>query len=226
MSKKIIALLPMRHESERVPGKNYRDFNGRPLFHYIVDTLLECSLISEVVIDTDSPVIMEDAKKNFPSVRLIERSKELLGGDVPMNDILLHDVTMVNADLYLQTHSTNPLLKSETITRAIEGFLENSDKYDSLFSVTAVRTRFWDKHGKAINHDPSKLIRTQDLEPIYEENSNIYIYSKKVLEDGGSRIGERPMIFEIDRLEAMDIDEELDFQVAEVLYKKTRGAGI
>jgi CMP-N-acetylneuraminic acid synthetase len=210
----------MRHESERVPGKNYRLFAGKPLYHHIVARLLACPVISQVVIDTDSPVIKEDAAQLFPQVKLIDRPEHLRAGTVPMNDILLHDVGQVEADYYLQTHSTNPLLRAETISRAIQTFLENCSTYDSLLSVTRVQVRLWDEFARAINHNPAILLRTQDLPPIYEENSCLYIFTKDMLEARGNRIGEQPLMFEIDRIEAWDIDEELDFEIAEFLYRE------
>lgn len=223
----IVALVPMRHESKRVPGKNYRPFAGRPLYHHIVSSLLRCDLVKELVIDTDSPVIAEDAVQHFPQIRLLERPEDLRADTVPMNDVLLHDAGQVEADYYLQTHSTNPLLRSETITRAIESFLSNRHTYDTLFSVTRVQARLWDNEGRAINHDPTVLLRTQDLPPVYEENSCLYIFTRRTLERRGNRIGERPLLFEIDRAEAWDIDEELDFRVAEFLYleREKRGGG-
>jgi CMP-N-acetylneuraminic acid synthetase len=217
---KIVALLPMRHSSERVPGKNYRLFSGRPLFYHILQSLLACSLISRVLIDTDSPIIMDEVSNNFPDVTLIKRPKHLCPGTVSMNDVLLYDISQVNADYYLQTHSTNPLLRTETIRKAIEYFLQNRSSYDSLFSVTRIHSRFWDGLTRAINHNPSILLRTQDLPAIFEENSCLYIFSKEVLERKFNRIGFRPLMFEIDRQEGMDIDEELDFQISEFLYKK------
>lgn len=222
MTIRIAAIVPMRHESERIPGKNYRLFNGKPLYHYIINTLLKVPLISKIMIDTDSQIIMEDARRNFPTVRVIERPPHLRVGDVPMNDVLLHDVKQMDTDWYLQTHSTNPLLKPETVTMAIDTFLLKLSEHDSLFSVTRVQTRFWDANGKAVNHDPNILLRTQDLPPLFEENSNIYIFNKANLEERKNRIGARPLMFEMDRLEAVDIDEELDFTMAELLYKLTR----
>jgi CMP-N-acetylneuraminic acid synthetase len=222
MRPKIAALVPMRHDSDRVPGKNYRPFNGKPLYHYIMATLMEAPLISEIMIDTDSPIIMEDARRNFPAVRVIERPPHLRAGDVPMNDVLLHDVTQLDADWYLQTHSTNPLLRPETVTRAIETFLSKLPEYDSLFSVTRVQTRFWDENGRPVNHNPGILLRTQDLPPLFEENSSMYIFNRTNIEARRNRIGAAPYMFEMDRLEAVDIDEELDFIVAEQLYNLTR----
>ena len=220
MKKRIAALVPMRHHSERVPEKNYRLFAGQPLYHHIVRSLLGCPLITEVVIDTDSPVIMEDARHHFPQVRLMERPEHLRAGTVPMNDVLLHSVTQVKADYYIQTHSTNPLLRTETISHAIQLLLDNYPAYDSLFSVTRIQTRLWDSSGRAVNHDPAVLLRTQDLPPLYEENSCLYIFTRSTMETRHNRIGERPLMFEIDRLEAWDIDEEIDFQIADFLMRQ------
>jgi CMP-N-acetylneuraminic acid synthetase len=217
---RMAALVPMRHHSERVPGKNYRIFAGKPLYHHIVGSLLDCSLVDEVVIDTDSPVIMEDASQNFPAVRLLERPEHLSGGDVPMNDVLLHDISQVQADYYLQTHSTNPLLTVGLITQAIQWFLDSYPVYDSLFSVTRLQVRLWDGLARAMNHNPAILMRTQDLPPVYEENSCLYIFAPSTLEIRHNRIGERPLLFEIDRSTAWDIDEELDFEIAEFLYQR------
>ncbi|MGB2865498.1 MAG: acylneuraminate cytidylyltransferase family protein [Sedimentisphaerales bacterium] len=218
MKPRIVALVPMRHYSERIPGKNYRPFGDRELYHHIIDTLLDCELIDEVVINTDSSRIMEGASEHFPQVRLIERPQELRDGTVPMNDVLLYDVTQVESDYYLQTHSTNPLLSTETITRAIHLFLDNYPSYDSLFSVTRIETRLWDSMTRAINHNPAILLRTQDLPPVYEENSCLYIFSRNTLEKRHNRIGERPLMFEINAEEAWDIDNETDFRIAEFLY--------
>ncbi|WP_026840440.1 acylneuraminate cytidylyltransferase family protein [Citrifermentans bremense] len=222
MSQKVTALLPMRQGSERVPGKNYRSFAGRPLYHHVVETLLAAPLVSEIVIDTDSSFILGDAAQSFPQVRLIERPVHLRGGEVSMNDVLVNTVGQLQAQWYLQTHSTNPLLTAETVNRALNSFFDLLPEYDSLFSVTAIHSRFWDAQGRPVNHDPKKLLRTQDLTPIFEENSNLYLFSADSLKRCGNRIGSRPLMFEIDRLEATDIDTDIDFQVAEILYQRRR----
>ena len=175
MSLKIVALVPMRHHSERVPGKNYRPFGRHPLYHHIIGSLMECPQIAEIAIDTDSPTIIEETARVFPQVRLIERPENLRAGTIAMNEVLLHDVQQLEADYYLQTHSTNPLLRSETISRAIELFLGELPNYDSLFGVTLFQVRLWDQLTRAVNHNPNILLRTQDLPPLYMENSNIYI---------------------------------------------------
>lgn len=221
----IVALVPMRHHSERVRGKNFRFFAGKPLYCHIIESLLACPEISKVVVDTDSETIKGGISKEFPGALVIERPDSLRGGAVSMNDVLLHDVRQIEADYYVQTHSTNPLLRSETISAAIRRLLDNHPKYDSLFSVTKVQVRMWDEAMKPMNHDPSVLLRTQDLPLIYEENSNLYIFRRDTLERRRNRIGDRPLMFEIDRAEAWDIDDEMDFVVAEFLYKRMKATG-
>lgn len=220
---KIVALVPMRHNSQRVPGKNFRPLAGRPLFHHILKTLVDCPEVAEVVVDTDSPNIMDSVRADFPQVRIIERPLHLRDDGVPMNEVLLHDTAQVEADFYLQTHSTNPLLRSETISNAIQMFCKNYPAYDSLFSVTRLQTRLWDSLGRAINHNPAILLRTQDLPPVYEENSCIYIFSRQTLLARRNRLGERPFLFEIAPSEAWDIDEELDFAIVNFLLDQESG---
>lgn len=218
--RQVIALVPMRHHSQRVPQKNFRDLAGKPLFHHILMTLMKCNEISKIIVDTDSPVISEDINRTFPQVTVIDRPEHLRADDIPMNDILIYDTSQVDADLFLQTHSTNPLLRLETVSRAIRDFTEqNPVQYDSLFSVTAMKTRLWDRFTKPINHDPEILLQTQDLPPVYEENSCIYLFWSQNLIRRRNRIGERPMMFEIPPDEALDIDDEQDFLIADLLMR-------
>lgn len=217
---KIAALLPMRHHSQRVPGKNYRPLAGKPLFHYIIEALLSVPEIGEILVDTDSDPVIEGIGRHFPSVRAIKRLENLRADDIPMNEILIHDTAQVEADFYLQTHSTNPLLQAGTISRAIHAFQENYPGTDSLFSVTRLQTRLYDQHGRAINHDPAVLIQTQDLPPVYEENSCLYIFTRPNLLRRRHRISEHAMMFEIPPDEAWDIDEELDFEICDFLMKR------
>ena len=220
MSQKLAALIPMRHHSQRVPGKNYRPLAGKPLFHHITETLIAVPEVDTIVVDTDSEPVMDGLRQHFPQVVIIERPEKLRADDIPMNDILLFDTGQVQADFYLQTHSTNPLLKPETISRGIHSFLENYPKYDSLFSVTRLQTRLYDQYGQAINHNPAQLLQTQDLPPVFEENSCLYLFTRDNLLSHGHRIGPSPLMFEIDRDEAWDIDEELDFSICDFLMRQ------
>jgi CMP-N-acetylneuraminic acid synthetase len=217
---KLAALVPMRHHSQRVPGKNYRPLAGKPLFHHILETLLTVPQIEAVMVDTDSETIMEDVGRLFPTVKLIHRPEHLRADDIPMNDILLHDTAQLDAEFYLQTHSTNPLLRAGTISKGIEKFFAEYPRYDSLFSVTRLQTRLYFEDGRAINHDPAVLLQTQDLPPVYEENSCMYLFTRANLARKHHRIGDQPLMFEINRDEAWDIDEEIDFEITDFLAQK------
>ncbi len=217
----ITALVPMRHHSQRVPGKNFRPLAGKPLFHHIISSLLACPEIDQVVVDTDSQPIMDGLQQHFPAVCILERPAHLRGDRVSMNEILLYDTSQVETDYYLQTHTTNPLLRPATISRSIQAILTNTPEYDSLFSVTPRQVRLWDQLGRAINHNPDILLQTQDLPPIYEENSCIYIFNRQTLFNRLNRIGERPFMFVMDASEAWDIDDELDFAISEFLMQQT-----
>lgn len=216
---KVVALLPMRHHSVRVPGKNLRTLGGVPLYHHVVRTLLACPSISQIVIDTNSDPIRRDVEGHFPQVRVLERPAHLCGDAVPITEILSYDASQAPADLYVQTHSTNPFLKSETVERALEFWRQERELYDSLFGVTRVQARFWDGTARPLNHNPWVLLRTQDLPPWYMENSTLYIFSSELMKASRRRIGDRPRLWEVEPLEAVDIDEERDFAFAELLIQ-------
>lgn len=217
---KIAALVPMKGHSERVPNKNLRLFCGKPLYHRIILSLQKSHYVKDIVVNTDSPEIAENIRENFDRVKIIDRPEEIRGDFVSMNTIISHDLSQLAGEHFLQTHSTNPLLNSETIDKAIESYFHNLGVYDSLFTVTRHNARFYWKDGSPVNHDPQELLRTQDLPPILEENSNLYIFSRESFEQSGNRrIGLKPYLFEISKFEAMDIDEEDDFMLAELLCR-------
>jgi CMP-N-acetylneuraminic acid synthetase len=216
---KIKALLFMKQHSERVPNKNMRDFCGQPLFHWIVDALQKSRYINEIIINTDSEKIAKSAMDNF-DVTIHMRPEYLLSiTSNEANLIMDYDLSITKGEYFLQTHSTNPLLKTETIDNSIETFFKQNNK-DSLFSVTALQKRLFFEDGTPINHNPSKLIKTQELPPVYEENSCIYIFSRKSFKSTGNRIGKMPLLFPIKRLESVDIDELEDFIYAQYLMEK------
>lgn len=220
---KILALLPMKGNSARVPNKNLKDFSGKPLYHRVLETLIASKYIHNVIINTDSELIMRDAQANFgDNIIIHDRPKEIQGDFVSMNKIIQNDLSKTDGEIYLQTHSTNPLLTTASIDRAIEMMLDQEFKkqYDSIFSVTKIQTRLYDKTGVPFNHNAEELLRTQDLPPLYEENSNFYIFTKTSFKNNANkRIGKNPKLFEIDKLESVDIDEPQDFLIAELLYE-------
>jgi CMP-N-acetylneuraminic acid synthetase len=223
---KIIALLPMKGNSERVPNKNLKNFCGNPLYHYVLNSLLKSKHINQVIINTDSEAIKRDVINNFKdNVIIHDRPLEIQGDFISMNKVIEDDLLKSDADIYLQTHSTNPLLSTNSIDKAIDLMIspESNNQFDSIFSVTKIQTRLYNEKGEPFNHNPEQLIRTQDLPPLFEENSNFYIFTKESFKrNGDKRIGKNPKFFEIDKIEAIDIDEKQDFIIAEALYKLLR----
>ncbi|MFC1619434.1 acylneuraminate cytidylyltransferase family protein [Candidatus Neomarinimicrobiota bacterium] len=217
-NRKVAALIPIKQHSERVKDKNFRNFAGKPLFHYVLSTLERTYAVDDVIIDTDSHLVMSEAPKQFSKVKILERPEKLRGDFESVNNIIAHDISIHESDIFLQTHVTNPLIKAETIGEALKAFIEGEESgYDSLFTVNRYQTRFFTHSGEPINHSPDELIRTQDLNPVYEENSNLYIFTKDSFESTNARIGEKPQLFEMPRIESIDIDDEFTFHLAEIL---------
>lgn len=221
---KVVALLPMKEESERVPLKNFRDLCGKPLFRHVLDTLLVCERVSRVHINTDSRRIVEMVAGYSPKVTTSERPAEICGGHVPMNDIIRNDLNNIPCEHFLQTHATNPLLTATTIDAAIgRYFAALKEGYDSLLSVTCHYSRFYTDDLRPINHQLGSLLNTQDMKPVLEENSNMYIFSKSSFNTANHRIGKKPFFFRMDELEAVDIDYEDDFVIAEAAFFARQG---
>jgi len=216
--KKIVALLPMKARSERIPGKNFRPFAGKPLFKWILDTLLDIEEIDCIVINTDARELLKNnGVMESDRLQIRDRSSGLCGDMVSMNRILEDDIENIGGDIYLMTHATNPLLGKNTIKDALEKYYDEQKEHDSLFTVNKIQSRFYTKNLTPVNHDPQNLIRTQDLEPWYEENSCLYIFTKQSFKQTGARIGIKPIMFEIPKLESVDIDEPDDWEKAEAL---------
>lgn len=215
--KKIVALLPMKLNSERVPNKNFKILGGKPLYRWMLDSLDKLESIERIIINTDAECLLTES---FESKKIIVRKRkpEICGDFVSMNKVIEDDIQNIEADTFLMTHTTNPFLRSETIRQAISEFLESQN--DSLFTVNKLQTRFYNSDCVPINHDPNKLERTQDLEPYFEENSCLYIFTKEGFLKNGNRIGVNPIMKEISRVESIDIDNMEDWNLAEIIAKK------
>lgn len=209
----------MKGHSERVPNKNLKMIAGQPLCLWMLQTLLQVPELSSIIVNTDSEEIANTCQVSDKIV-IHPRPQKLCGDFVSMNDIIGYDISQSTADIYLQTHSTNPLLEADTISKALSIYIKNLPECDSLFSVTALQTRLYDKNQQPINHDPNTLMRTQDLDPIYEENSNLYIFSGGSFHANNQRIGKNPYMYSIPAKEAIDIDELIDFEIADFLLRK------
>ncbi len=225
---KIVALLPMKANSKRVKGKNFREFNGKPLFRWILDTLLSVDDIECVIINTDArDILAKNGLVETDRIIIRDRKPEICGDMVSMNLVIEDDVQNVDADIFLMTHTTNPLMTKSTVQRALKDFQHKSshNEVDSLFTVNKIQTRFYKEDFSAVNHNPDNLLRTQDLEPWFEENSNLYIFTKKAFTKTKARIGTKPMMFESPKFESIDIDtlEDWNFAVIAAGYLLNKG---
>lgn len=224
MSKKpnrIVALLPIKANSVRIKRKNFRNFCGKPLFQWIIDTLLSIQEVSLIVINTDARgALIESGLQESDRILIRDRKKEICGDQISMNRVIEDDIANVPADIYLMTHVTNPLLSSNTISNVILTFFNAlaQGEADSLFTVNKFQTRFYKKDCSPINHNMNILTPTQELEPWYEENSNLYIFTSNSFLKNNTRIGSKPLLYENPKIESIDIDNYSDWEFAEVSY--------
>lgn len=218
--KRISALIFVKKNSERIPGKNFRAFNGRPLFSVILDKLNSMNLFEHIIVDSDSEEILQFVAEKINSGKPVVRPGYLHGGHISGNDLLTYNLQFAESEHIFQTHCTNPLLTEKTIIAAIKNYFDSLDKYDSLFSVTRIQNRAFFPDGKPVNHTHGKLLPTQELSPLYVENASFFIFSKTSFrKSGNNRVGLRPKMFEISPVEGIDIDYEHEFRLAELVEK-------
>ena len=215
---KVTAILPIRAQSQRVKNKNILQINGKPLYYYILNTLKQCKTVNKIVINTDYENIHNEFRHD-PQVILMDRA-DYLKGNCDINMVIESVLNKIDGNYFLQTHATNPLLKSSTIDKSVKKYFEVENRYDTLFSVTRVQKRLWSMDCVPLNHNITDEPTTQNLKPYYEENSNLYIFSKTSFRKAGNkRIGVKPHMYEMEKLEATDIDDMEDFVLAEALMK-------
>ena len=212
---KVVAMVPIKLDSERVKEKNIRLFyDGKPLVQFILESLLQSKYINEIYVYCSSERI-----KGFlvEGVKFLKRPDYLDGIDINCNDIIKEFIKVVDADYYVVSHATAPFTKPESIDRCVEAVVD-SDRYDSAFTVERIQTFLW-SDGKPMNFNVDRFPRTQDLEPIYFETSGAFVFPKWVFEKYNRRVGERPCLVEVEPIESPDIDSEYDMTVAQSLYR-------
>jgi CMP-N-acetylneuraminic acid synthetase len=212
---KTVALIPIKMESKRISKKNIKPFfDGTPLMSFIQQACVDSGVIDETyVYCSDDSVI----KYLLPSVKYLKRPEYLDGDDINANDFIREFMKTVDADIYVNAHTTSPFAKPSTIAELVKKVA--SGEYDSAFCAESLRTFMWE-NGKPINFDPDHFPRTQDLPPIVAETSIAYVFKKETFNRFNRRLGEKPYIKEVGRIEAMDIDYPEDFEIANAIYKE------
>lgn len=222
-----IAILPIKQHSERVPNKNFRLLNGHPLWQWAARICYLSDVIDYVVVDTDCrQPLCEELPAWITTGNFIfrERPADLQGDDVSMNKVIAAVVEEYEAKVFVQVHATNPFLSPHTVRWALD-VLDVSDG-DSVWTATKHQARFYNGKGIPVNHNPSQLLPTQLLQPIYEENSSLYLFRQKAfLKNNKRRICGDAQRLDISPLEGIDIDTEDTWKLAVIVAAGLRRAG-
>lgn len=217
---KIAGWMPLKKHSTRLPGKNWRDFCGQPLFWHMLKTM-NSACPNGVWINTDNESIGPDyLGDGSPDCRLIMRKMAHRSAAMSTVEMLVDDLDRMDADIIVYCHATLPLLRVSTLNSAIVRFLEVYPRFDCVVSVTEMQERFFDEVWRPDNFHPGIVLPLQEMPPRYVENSAFFILHADTLRRLHRRVGDRPYLFEIDANEAVEIDTEDDWQYAEWLYRK------
>lgn len=205
---RVVALVPIKMNSQRIPHKNILPIAGHPLCWHILNSLVEIQEINEVYVYCSDPEII----KYMPEGALfLQRDSRLDGDSIKGFDIYRDFINEVDADIYVLAHTTSPFIKRESISNALMHVLTSDN--DSAFSAERIQTFAW-YQGEPINYNVNDVPRTQDIEPIWVETSAFYIFKKEIFTEHYRRIGYTPYIQEVSGIEAIDIDEQEDYELA------------
>lgn len=206
--KKVVALVPIKLNSQRLPHKNILPLDGKPMCWHLLNTLCNVKKIDEVYVYCSDDAI----KQYIPSKAIyLKRDKWLDGDMVKGFDIYRRFIETIDADIYVLAHTTSPFIKKASIENALDKVIEG--KNDSAFSAKRIQTFAWYK-GTPINYDINDVPRTQDMEPIWVETSAFFMFEKEIFTKYNRRIGFHPYIQEVSDIEAIDIDERKDYEMA------------
>jgi len=217
MGRVIKAIIPVRAGSQRVKNKNIRQFANSNLLEIKIKQLQKINELDEIIVNTDSDEMIEIAKSL--NVSTFKRDKYYATNEISINKVYKNIAENTQADDIFYAHVTSPLLKTDTIKKAIKLYLENPKEYDSICSVTPVKEFLW-QNNKPINYDEYNKPRSQDLPEIFSLNNAISIIPRKIMIEKEDIVGYRPYFYIMDKYESIDIDNEIDFEFAEFLYKK------
>lgn len=210
---KVVALIPIKLNNERLPNKNIKSFdNGKPLVQYILNTLVNVQGINDVYVYCSNEEICKYLPEN---VKYLKRSKTLDTNKTKINEVLNAFAQDVDADIYVLSHATSPFIDSKSIENGLFNVLNNG--YDSAFAVQELQGFLW-KDNKPFNYNLSNIPRTQDIDSMYAETSGFYIFKRNLIVNHNRRIGDNPYLVEVSKIESIDIDEKQDFEIANAIF--------
>ena len=221
---KIVAFLPIRKGSQRVKNKNIRNFAGIDggLTFIKISQLLKVKKIDKIIVSTNDEKVKKIAK-SFENEKIVidNRPENLASSSTSTDDLIRYVPSIIKNSIVLWTHVTSPFVDEKIYEVMIEKYFEENNKYDSLMSVNKIQTFLWNSK-KPINYnrDKEKWPRTQTIEPLYEVNSAVFIADIEIYKTLNDRIGNKPYLYELDKITSFDIDWEEDFEIAEILWRK------
>lgn len=211
---KIISVIPIKKNSERVPGKNLRKINNKSLYEITLEKMSKCNF-DNVFVDTDSDEIKDYCMKH--SIDIIDRLPELAKNTANGNDLLNYHASIIEADIYFQIFITSPLLSIKTINTCID-VMKNKPEFDSVLTVEEIYSWFWFDNAP-VNYDPKVLPRSQDARPIIKETTGLYGIRKSSLLRKKCRIGDSPYFYKSPLNETIDLDTEIDFDNLSLIFE-------
>lgn len=213
----IKALIAVRAGSQRVKNKNIRPFAGSSLLEVKIEQLKRVDCFDDIVVNSDDDHMLEVAKEM--GCLTIKRDSMYASNTVSMSDVYKYMAEKMDCDDIAYINVTNPLLKDETLIKAIEDYYKFNHKFDSLNSAHLIK-EFMFKDGLPINYDLRNQPRSQDLPDISALNFAINIIKKEKMIECKNVVGYKPYIYLIDEIEATDIDNQIDFDFAEFCFKR------
>ena len=219
MTKIIKALIPVRAGSQRVKNKNIRPFASSSLLEIKIKQLLSIKELDGVVVNSESDEMLDIAKAL--GAETYKRDDYYASSTVPINEFYRNIGETTAADIIVYANATNPLLKNESVSNAIKAFIKKDSQYDTLNTAHLIKEFMW-LNNKPINYELDNMPKSQNLPNIYALNFALNIFDRQYAIDNSSIVGKHPLLFELDSIEATDIDNEIDFEFAEFMYKKYR----
>lgn len=212
----IKALIAVRSGSVRVQSKNIRPFAGTTLLDIKLRQLLRVKGLDGIVVNSNDDEILSVASK-YSSVELVKREARFASNEVSMSDVYENMAENFSGDVVMYSNVTNPLFEDTTIEDMISLYRAGGD-FDSVNSVHAIK-EFMFLDGKALNYDPMNQPRSQDLPDIVAINFAISLLTRENMIKYKNVVGRKPFLFKVGEHEAVDIDTQLDFNIAEYLYQ-------
>lgn len=212
---KVVAFVPLKLNNERLPGKNLKQLaDGTPLLSCILNTLLQVKRLDGIYVYCSDESVVE----HLPSgISYLSRSKELDRSETKINEVLQSFASDVQADVYVLAHATAPFVSADSINRGIERVVSGSN--DCALTVLKTQEFLW-QHGRPVNYRLDAVPRTQDLEPVFVETTGLYVYTRELIMERNVRVGDSPYLIEISKIESVDVNEPIDFEIANAIYSK------